>query len=134
VVTNLYFPVDAETAFRLLCDLPGSEAPTMHADALSTRPNPSPAIRTLMVVGTEPDERVLETATDAGGYDVILVEPTATAYSRIKRLAPSAIVLTMTMDDFEACQLMSMLKLDRDTSRIPVFTCLLKPVPAHPSV
>ena len=100
----------------------------MHADALSTRPNPSRAIRTLMVVGNEPDERVLETATDAGGYDVILVEPTATAYSRIKRLAPSAIVLTMTMDDFEACQLMSMLKLDRDTSNIPVFTCLLKPV------
>jgi PleD family two-component response regulator len=125
---NVYFPVDAETAFRLLCDLPGSEAPTMHADALSTRPNTSRAIRTLMVVGTEPDERVLETATDTGGYDVILVEATATAYSRIKRLAPSAVVLTMAMDDVEACQLMSMLKLDRDTSKIPVFTCLLKPI------
>src|SRR3954447_23270872 len=125
---NFYFPVDAETAFRLLCDLPGSEAPTMHADALSTRPNTSRAIRTLMVVGTEPDERVLETATDTGGYDVILVEATATAYSRIKRLAPSAVVLTMAMDDVEACQLMSMLKLDRDTSKIPVFTCLLKPI------
>ena len=100
----------------------------MHADALSTRSNASRAIRTLMVVGTEPDERVLETATDTGGYDVILVEATATAYSRIKRLTPSAVVLTMAMDDVEACQLMSMLKLDRDTSKIPVFTCLLKPI------
>jgi response regulator RpfG family c-di-GMP phosphodiesterase len=131
-VTDLYFAVDAETAFRLLCDLPGSEAPTMHADALSKRPNTSRTIRTVMIVGTEPDERILETATDAGGYDVILVEPTATAYSRIKRLSPSAVVLTMTMDDLEACQLMSMLKLDRDTSNIPVFTCLLKPI-ADPS-
>jgi len=104
----------------------------MHADALSKRPKTSPAIRTLMIVGTEPDERILETATDAGGYDVILVEATATAYSRIKRLSPSAVVLTMTMDDLEACQLMSMLKLDRDTSNIPVFTCLLKPI-ADPS-
>jgi len=106
----------------------------MQADTLPTRANTSKTVRTLMVVGREPDERVLETVTETGGYDVILVEPTASAYSRIKRLAPSVVVLTMAVDDLEACQLMSMLKLDRATSQIPVFTCLLEPVPAHSDV
>jgi len=106
----------------------------MQADTLPTRANTSKTVRTLMVVGREPDERVLDTVTETGGYDVILVEATATAYSRIKRLAPSVVVLTMAVDDVEACQLMSMLKLDRDTSQIPVFTCLLEPVAAHPDV
>ena len=106
----------------------------MQADTLPTRANTSKTVRTLMVVGREPDERVLETVTETGGYDVILVEPTATAYSRIKRLAPSVVVLTMAPDDLEACQLMSMLKLDRATSQIPVFTCLLEPAPANSDV
>ena len=100
-----------------------------------TVPRTTPrAIRTVMVVGREPDERVWDAVTDAGGYDVVVVEATATAYSRIKRQAPSLVILTMGFDDVEACQLMSMLKLDRETSHIPVFSCLLEPVPAHSNV
>ena len=134
-MTDVEFPVGVEAAFRLLGDLAGRAAPTMmQADTLPTRANTSRTVRTLMVVGREPDERVLETVTETGGYDVILVEPTATAYSRIKRLAPSVVVLTMAPDDLEACQLMSMLKLDRATSQIPVFTCLLEPAPANSDV
>jgi len=106
----------------------------MHAETLTKRATASKTIRTLMIVGREPGGRVLETATEAGGYDVILVEPTATAYSRIKRLAPSVVVLMMTVDDVEACQLMTMLKLDRDTAQIPVFPCLLEPAPAQSDV
>ena len=106
----------------------------MQADTLHTRANTSKTVRTLMIVGREPDERVLDTVTETGGYDVILVEQTATAYSRIKRLAPSVVVLTMAVDDVEACQLMSMLKLDRETSQIPVFTCLLESAPAQATV
>jgi len=85
----------------------------------------------MMLVGHEPDERVLATAAEAGGCDVIVVAATSTAYSRIKQLAPTVVVVAMSVDDVEACQLMSMLKLDPDTSQIPVFTCLLEAVPTH---
>jgi PleD family two-component response regulator len=135
VVIDVDIPVDAEAAFRLLCERAGSEAPTtMHADTQTPRLTRRAAVRTMMVVGREPNERVLETVTDAGGYDVIVVEPTATAYSRIKRLAPHLIVLSMAFDDVQACQLLSMLKLDRETSGIPLFTCLLEPAPAQSDV
>ena len=105
----------------------------MQVDTISQRAK-RPAVRTMMVVGRDPDERILEAVTDGGGYDIVVVEPTATAYSRIKRLTPSVVVLTMDFNDVEACQLLSMLKLDRETSQIPLFTCLLEPVAAHPHV
>ncbi|HKB12934.1 MAG TPA: hypothetical protein VKD69_19860 [Vicinamibacterales bacterium] len=105
----------------------------MEVDTVSQRARPRTA-RTMMVVGRNPDERILEAVTEGGGYDVVVVEPTATAYSRIKRIGPSIVVLTMDFDDVQACQLLSMLKLDRETSHIPLFTCLLEPVAAHPHV
>jgi PleD family two-component response regulator len=105
----------------------------MQVDSVSQRA-PRPAVRTMMIVGRDPDERILEAVTDGGGYDVVVVEPTATAYSRIKRLTPSIVVLTMDFNDVEACHLLSMLKLDHETSQIPLFTCLLEPVPAHSNV
>ena len=104
-----------------------------HTDTVPHRPTRR-TVRTMMVVGREPDTRVLEAATDGVAYDVVVVEPTATAYSRIKRQAPSLVVLTMGFDDIQACQLMSMLKLDRETSHIPVFTCLVESVSAHSDV
>jgi PleD family two-component response regulator len=122
-------PADGEPAALLPWVPATSEATTMHADTRAPRVTPR-AVRTLMVVGREPDERVLASVTDTGGYDVIVMEPFTTAYSRIKRFAPSVVILSMEIDDVEACQLISMLKLDRDTSRIPVFTCLAEPAPA----
>ncbi len=55
-------------------------------------------------------------------YDVIVVESIACGYSRIKQVTPDLVVL-LEIDDFAACQLLSMLKVDRDVSRIPVVTC-----------
>ena len=98
------------------------------------QPEPRRTPRSLMLVGHQPDDRVLDTIVDAGGYDVILIEPTATAYSRIKRATPNLVVLCMADDDVEACQVMSMLKLDCDTAAIPVLTCLLETVPPHAHV
>ena len=95
---------------------------------------PRRAPRTLMVIGRETDDRVLEAVADVGGYDVIVVETPTTAYSRVKRVAPSLVVLCMTGEDVEACQVMSMLQLDRETAEIPVVTCLLEPMPAHSDV
>jgi PleD family two-component response regulator len=92
------------------------------------------ALRTMMIVGRQPDERVLDTVADAAGYDVIVVEPPATAYSRIKRETPSLVILCLDFGDLEGFRVMSMLKLDRETSQIPVLTCLLEPMPAHSDV
>jgi hypothetical protein len=102
----------------------------LHAKSLEP-PEPRRTPRSLMLVGHKPDDRVLDTIVEAGAYDVILIEPTATAYSRIKRAVPSLVVLCMADDDIEACQVMSMLKLDSDTSAIPVLTCLLEGAPAQ---
>ena len=90
--------------------------------------------RTVVVVTNHADERVLETVADAGNYDVVVVESTARAYSRIKRVAPGMVIVCLSTDDIEACQLLSMLQLDRDTSTIPVVTCLFEPVAAHSDV
>jgi PleD family two-component response regulator len=134
VVINVDVPIDAETAFRLLSAHARSETTAMmQVDSISQR-GTRPAVRTMMVVGRDPDERILEAVTEGGGYDVVVVEPTATAYSRIKRLTPSIVVLTMDFNDVEACHLLSMLKLDRETSQIPLFTCLLEPVAAQSNV
>jgi hypothetical protein len=76
------------------------------------------------VVGRDTDERVLDMIAEAGNYDVVVVAPTASAYSQIKRSAPDMIVACVAFDDPAAFQLMSMLAIDRDTARIPLATCL----------
>ena len=65
---------------------------------------------------------LLETVLDAGQYDVVFVESTARAYSRIKRVTPDLVVLCLLIDDMEAYHLLSMLQLDGATSSIPVMT------------
>jgi DNA-binding response OmpR family regulator len=79
-------------------------------------------LRKVMVVGNNPHQRVLETVANAGTYDVVIVESTARAYSHIKRVVPTLVVLCLGLDDPEACHVLSMLKLDSSTSDIPVVT------------
>jgi hypothetical protein len=92
------------------------------------------ALRTAIVVGRDPDERVLDMIAEAGNYDVVVIAPAASAYSQIKRSSPDMIVACVAFDDPAAFQLMSMLTLDRDTARIPMITCLAEPVAPHPDV
>lgn len=76
---------------------------------------------TAMVIGKNPDQRVLDTAAELGNeYDVIVVESLARAYSQIKRIVPSLIIACVAIDDPDGCQVLSMLHLDSATSRIPV--------------
>ena len=65
---------------------------------------------------------LLETALDAGNYDVVFVESTEHAYSHIKRFMPRLIIVCLDVDDIDGFQVLSMLKLDDDTKRIPVVT------------
>ncbi|HEV3216240.1 MAG TPA: response regulator [Vicinamibacterales bacterium] len=66
---------------------------------------------------------LLETVLDAGQYDVVFVESTEHAYSHIKRLSPDLIIVCLDIDDMDGFQVLSMLKLDNETKRIPVVTC-----------
>ena len=78
--------------------------------------------RTIALVGRYA-HRHLEDATGAiPDCRVVIVESTAHAYSKIKRALPDVIVMCLSSDDIDACQVLSMLALDRETSRIPVLT------------
>src|SRR3954464_14989465 len=65
---------------------------------------------------------LLETALDAGHYDVVFVESSEHAYSQIKRVQPNLVILCVRIDDADGFQVLSMLKLDVDTRAIPVLT------------
>jgi DNA-binding response OmpR family regulator len=80
------------------------------------------SLRKVMIVGNNPHQRVLETVANTGSYDVVIVESTARAYSAVKRVVPTLVVLCLGLDDPEACHVLSMLKLDSATSCIPVVT------------
>src|ERR1700681_3631789 len=56
-------------------------------------------------------------------YDVIFVESIAHCYSRIKEVAPDLVIISSEIDDVATCQLLSMLRVDRRSSGIPVLTC-----------
>jgi hypothetical protein len=56
--------------------------------------------------------------------DVVYVESMTGAYSRIRQLLPDFVVVLCEIDDAAACQLLSMMKLDRAVAGIPVVTCV----------
>jgi len=107
----------------MMTDIPrAGVAPTFMSAAAAIAPT-TRTLRKVMVVGRQPNQRVLETLADAGDYDVVIVEATTRAYSHIKRVVPNVIVLCLEIDDPDGCHLLSMLKLDSATSWIPVMTC-----------
>jgi hypothetical protein len=57
---------------------------------------------------------------DTSDYDVIFVASIAHSYSWIKIVVPDLVVISSEVDDVAACQLLSMLRLDRRSSDIPV--------------
>src|SRR5262245_17889112 len=65
---------------------------------------------------------MVETALDAGHYDVVFVENSRHAYSQIKRVQPNLVILCLHVDDIDGFQVLSMLKLDEETRAIPVLT------------
>jgi DNA-binding NarL/FixJ family response regulator len=64
---------------------------------------------------------------DDNDYDVIVVESIERAYSRIRQVQPHAVVVFMNIDDVEACQLLSMLHLDRELRGISVVPLTTRP-------
>jgi DNA-binding response OmpR family regulator len=78
------------------------------------------------IIGRGSQTSHLGTLLDRDGFDVVMVDSPAHAYSSIKRAAPKLVVVCIEFDDPESCQLLSMLKLDTTTARIPL---VIVPVP-----
>ena len=80
------------------------------------------AQKVVIVNGSNQMLEMLETVLDAGHYDVVFVESNEHAYSQIKRVQPNLVILCMRIEDRDGFQVLSMLKLDDETRRIPVVT------------
>jgi PleD family two-component response regulator len=80
------------------------------------------AQKVVIVNGSTEILQLLETVLEAGHYDIVFVESGEHAYSQIKRVKPNLVILCVRVEDFEGLQVLSMLKLDRETEHIPVLT------------
>jgi PleD family two-component response regulator len=82
----------------------------------------SPAQKVVVINGGTDMMALLETVLEAGHYDIVLVESTDRAYSHIKRVQPQLVILCTRLSEPDGFQVLSMLKLDEETRRIPVLT------------
>jgi CheY-like chemotaxis protein len=87
--------------------------------------NTAPRTRTLRsvaVVGGHANPDAVGAVLDAVDYDIVFIESLTHAYAQIKRESPDLVIVCLNGEDVDGCQLLSMLTLDRQTSRIPVLT------------
>lgn len=78
--------------------------------------------KVVVVNGSQEMLELLESVLDAGHYDVVFVADLEHAYAQIKVSHPQLVILCLAIDDPIGFQVLSMLKLDPDTERIPVLT------------
>ena len=64
---------------------------------------------------------------DDNNCNVIVVESIERAYSRIRQVQPHIVVVFMNIDDTDACQLLSMLHMDRGLRGTSVVTSTIGP-------
>jgi CheY-like chemotaxis protein len=115
--TNPVFSADIEEMTSMLTN--------EFVDRLNAAGAPAPraSVQNVVIVnGNTEAVRLLESVLDGGRYDVVFVESSSHAYSQIKRVRPHLVILCVRMDDAEALQVLSMLKLDQETRDIPVIT------------
>jgi len=91
-------------------------------DPIQTGP---PTHKVVIVNGSPSMADQFESVLNEGHYNVVFVESSARAYSQIKRVKPELVVLCVQTDG-DGLQVLSMLKLDKDTREIPVFTCTVR--------
>jgi CheY-like chemotaxis protein len=80
------------------------------------------AQKVVIVNGSAEMLGLLDRALGAGHYDVVLVESNERAYSRIKLAQPDLVILCTDIAEPEGFRVLSMLKLDEETRKIPVLT------------
>jgi DNA-binding response OmpR family regulator len=78
---------------------------------------------TIAIVNSSPRALDLfQTTPEFDRYTLVILDSRAGAYNDIKRLRPSLVVLGARLEDEDACQLLTILKLDDETREIPVVT------------
>jgi CheY-like chemotaxis protein len=100
----------------------GGFAMQNHVEIIQPTPVAPAPHRIVVVSNDECVPQLPETILGVGPCDVVFVESTAHAYSQIKCVAPDLIILCLEIDDLDAFQVLSMLKLDSHTREIPVVT------------
>jgi PleD family two-component response regulator len=88
----------------------------------ANRNSATPVQKVVVVNGNTEVLGLLETVLDAGRYDMVFVESGDRAYSQIKKVLPNLVILCARIEDVNGFQLLTMLKLDDDTRKIPVLT------------
>jgi hypothetical protein len=78
---------------------------------------------------TFPLASVLHTA----GHPLLLFGSVGNAYRQIKREAPDLVVVYLSSEDAQGCQLLSALALDADTANVPVVTYMIHEAIANES-
>jgi len=79
--------------------------------------------RLIAIVASSVSSDTLDQLLEAGGYDVMLIDSMNDAYTQIKAVIPHVVIVCMQPDEETiGCQVLSMLNLDRQTSRIAVLT------------
>jgi CheY-like chemotaxis protein len=81
-----------------------------------------PAQKVVVVNGTPDVLDLLESVLEGGRYDLLFADASHHAYSLIAKEQPNLVVLCTAIDRTDGFQLLSMLKLDPQTKRIPVVT------------
>jgi len=76
----------------------------------------------VIVNGREDMLAMVETALDPGRYNLVFLASSAHAYSEIKRLQPHLVILCTRIERLDGFEVLSMLKLDKETRDIPVVT------------
>ena len=98
-----------------------TQTQTFPAAAARRRP------RTVAVVRGQAHPHAVQEVLGAVDHDVVFIESTAHAYAQIKRVAPDLVIVCLSGEDEGGCQLLSMLTLDQETSRIPLRTHITAP-------
>src|SRR5512134_143817 len=63
---------------------------------------PGTSAQKVVIVNGSPDMlELLETALDAGRYDIVFVESNEHAYSQIKRVQPNLVILCVRIEDMD---------------------------------
>ena len=80
-------------------------------------------LQKVVIVNSNPEFlAMVEHALEVGRYNIVLLDSNAHAYSEIKRMRPNLVILCTRLENMDGFQVLSMLKLDRETRDIPVVT------------
>src|SRR5436309_15148162 len=78
--------------------------------------------KVVVVNGSQEILEMIETVLNPGRYNLAFIDSSAHAYSDIKRMQPSLVILCTRLENLDGFQVLSMLKLDHETRDIPVVT------------